>query len=92
MEEKYKKALKEAYVILQKSPKEEFNKIPKTFLEFIEKNMNAYYEPKIDFGKNFENSVLEETLVILALIYREYLVTEEEKEEFIRNEEKQKFI
>lgn len=89
MEEKYKKALKEVYIILNNSSKEEFDKIPKAFVEFIEKNMDISYKPEIDFGENFENSVLEETLLILALIYRDYLTSEEERKVLMEDEAKQ---
>lgn len=33
MEENYSKAFKEVYIILNKSSKEELNKIPKSFIE-----------------------------------------------------------
>ena len=89
MEEKYTKAFKELYIILNKSSKEEFYKIPKSFVEFIEKNMDIEYSPQIDFNENFENSVLEETLLILALIYRDYLISEDERKLLIEDEEKQ---
>ena len=41
MEEKYTKALKEVYIILNKASSKELNKIPKSFVEFIKKN---YYK------------------------------------------------
>lgn len=89
MVKKYENAFKEIYIILNKSSEEEINKIPKSFIKFIEENMNMDYEPRIDFDENFENTVLEETLLILALIYRDYLATEEERKILIENEEKQ---
>jgi len=84
---KYKKAFKEIYIILNKSSQEEVNKIPEHFINFIKENMDEDYEPIIYFDENFENTVLEETLLILALVYRDYLATEEERNELIRNEE-----
>lgn len=89
MEEKYTKAFKEIYIILNRSSKEELNKIPKSFIEFIESNMDMEYNPQIDFNENFEKSVLEETLILLALMYREYLISKEEREVLIQNEKKQ---
>lgn len=89
MEEKYTKAFKEIYIILNRSSKEELNKIPKSFIEFIESNMDMEYNPQIDFNENFEKSVLEETLILLALIYRDYLISKEEREVLIQNEKKQ---
>ena len=86
MEDKYPKAFKEIYMILSRTSKEELYKIPKTFIDFIEKNMDMNYEPQIDFNDDFENSVLEETLAILALIYRDYLISTEERQQLIENE------
>ncbi len=89
MEEKYTKAFKEVYIILNRSSKEELIKVPKTFVEFIESNMDRDYNPQIDFSDNFEESVLEETLLILALIYRDYLISKEERAILLQDEEKQ---
>lgn len=89
MEEKYTKAFKEVYIILNNSSKEEYDKIPKSFIELIEKNMDVNYNPEIQFNENFESSVLEETLLILALIYRDFLISKEERKNLIEQEEKQ---
>ena len=89
MEEKYTKAFKEVYIILNKVSKEEYNKIPKSFLNFIEENMHKDYTPQIYFNEYFEETVLEETLLLLALIYRDYIISKEERETLIKNEEKQ---
>ena len=87
MEENYRKAFKEVYVIMDNASKEEINKIPKRFIEFIEENMEIGYEPQIEFNENFEKSILEETLLILALIYRDYIISKEERVFLIQQEE-----
>ena len=87
MEEKYTKAFKEIYIILNRASRDELDKIPKSFIEFIENNMDVDYNPKIEFNENFENSVLEETLLLLALIYRDYLVSKEERTKLLEKEE-----
>lgn len=87
MEEKYKKAFKEIYIILNRASNDELDKIPKSFIEFIEKNMDINHEPQIEFNENFENSVLEETLLLLALIYRDYLISKEERSILLKKEE-----
>lgn len=86
MENKYSKALKEVYYILKISSQEEIEKIPEEIIELIKENMDKDYEPKIDFEENFEKSVLEETLVILALLYRDYLASAEEREKLLSQE------
>lgn len=87
MEEKYTKAFKEIYIILNRASSDELDKIPKFFIEFIENNMDVNHNPKIEFNENFENSVLEETLLILALIYRDYLISKEERSILLKKEE-----
>ena len=87
MEEKYAKAFKEIYVILNRSSRDELDKIPKSFINFIENNMDVNHNPKIEFNEKFEKSVLEETLLLLALIYRDYLISEEERSILLKNEE-----
>lgn len=87
MEEKYTKAFKEIYIILNRTSRDELDKIPKSFIEFIENNMDVNHKPKIEFNENFENSVLEETLLLLALIYRDYLVSKEERTKLLEKEE-----
>lgn len=87
MEEKYTKAFKEIYIILNRASSDELDKIPKFFIEFIENNMDVNHNPKIEFNENFENSVLEETLLILALIYRDYLIPKEERSILLKKEE-----
>ena len=89
MEENYTKAFREVYIILNKCSKEELNKIPKTFLEFIQKNMDMDYKSQIEFNENFEKTVLEETLLILALIYRDYLISKEERQILLQDEKRQ---
>ena len=88
MEEKYTKAFKEIYIILNRASSDELDKIPKFFIEFIENNMDVNHNPKIEFNENFENSVLEETLLILALIYRDYLISKEERSILLKKEKK----
>ena len=81
MEEIYKKAFKEVYEILKYVPDEDKKKIPEDFIKIIEDNMNKEYEFKIDKSTDFENQkLLEETKAILAIIYRDYWATREEKE------------
>lgn len=87
MEDKYAKAFKEVYIILNKSSREEYNKISNTFINFIEENMDKDYTPQIDFNENFEETVLEETLLLLALIYRDYLISKEERSILLKKEE-----
>ena len=91
-EEKSKglKSYKELYEIIKKLPEQEQNKIPSDFLEQIKNNMDKNYIYKVEHIKDFENQeMLEETKRLLAVIYRDYLASEEEKEEILRKEKEE---
>lgn len=89
MDGRFEKAFKEIYIILNRASKEEINKIPQSFVKFIKENMDIEYEPQIEFNENFEKTVQEETLLLLALIYRDYLISVEERNKLIQEEQKQ---
>lgn len=85
----YRNAFKEVYIILQNTDDELVRRIPKNFIEFLHNNMNTDYQTNID--KNIEinkQTLLAETEDILSLIYRSYWATDEEKLEF-SNKDKQ---
>lgn len=87
----FPKAYREVYEILKYIPKEDFEKIPKDFLETIETNMDKEYDYKIDETKNFEEQeLLKETKAIISIIYQDYWVTEERKQELIKIRRKQR--
>ena len=69
------------------------SKIPEKFIVFLKENAISDYKPEFDITKNIADLQLSsETKSLLALVYRDYLCTEEEKQEFnkslIENEEK----
>ena len=69
-----KKALSEICVILDHTDKSVLKKIPKKFISFVEKNVDPNYVVDIDFRKeNWEQDVREETKVLLALVYNNYI-------------------
>ena len=80
----YGKACKEVYIILQSLGDEIICKIPKKVIKFIEENMDKDYWFTIDSSIPIESqNFLEETLVIISLIYRDYICTPAEKEMLI---------
>ena len=80
-------AYKECIEILKYVPKSEFDKIPNYIIENMIKGMNSNYNYKVIHFNDFENQdMLEETKAILAVLYREYLATEEEKIKIKTNE------
>lgn len=87
VEDKYPKALKEVYIILENSEEKVKQKIPENFKKFIIRNMDKEYNANINFNyATWEDTIMEETQQILAIIYRDYLVTKEEREKLLKEE------
>ena len=85
--ENSKMAFCEVYNIIQNSEDEIKNKIPKNFIDLIYSNMDKEYKPNIDYTKNIEQQqLMHKTLVIMSLIYRDYLCTKEEREEILKKD------
>ena len=86
----YEKALREVDYILQNLPFEIQKKIPSDFKQGIVDNMDMNYVPE-SFDKNKtldEQKISEEAKKILALIYRNYIVSDEERKQLIIEEKK----
>ena len=74
MSPRYMEALVEVDYVINMLEPEELKKIPESFRDFIFKNKDKRYE--ISSAENLK----EETLAILAVIYRKYLASSEERE------------
>lgn len=67
----YCKALKELSEIIHCIPKEEYRKIPKSFIDFMERNKDPDYEYVVTHIDDFQNQkMLEETKILLAMVDR----------------------
>ena len=95
--EEYSVAFAEVFEILKIFPEEEVNKIPKIFINLIEKYKDPNYKYELEAGVELHNQEMTpETKTILSVIYRDYICTEEErikliredKEEYLREEQK----
>ena len=80
MKREYEEAFAEVDEILQLMPVDLLIKIPLQFKKIISENKAKYYKPNIKEPIE-ENTLKHETKVILGLIYRDFLVTPEEREE-----------
>lgn len=90
MDEEFRKALTEVVEVLKNSEDSIRKKIPQEFNNFLNENMDKNYKPNIDFSKsNWEDNVKEDTKAILALIYRDYLVSKEERNNLLLEEQKE---
>ena len=78
MKPEYKEAFEEIYEIFNLMPKELLNKIPTKFYEMIKEERDTNYSPNIQ--EPLEKQKLKnETIIILGLIYRDFLCSPEEK-------------
>lgn len=81
-------AYTEVLQVLKYMPKEEVNKIPAEVIQYYENNQDKDYIYKIDEEKTFEEQeLLEETKVVLALFYRDYWATPEQREKIKQKEQ-----
>jgi hypothetical protein len=75
--------------IIKNSNQEVMNRIPKGFIRFLEIESKDTKEEIINFeNPNWEDELEEETQVYLALIYRDYIVSIEQRKELIEEEKK----
>ena len=86
----YYKAFAEVIEILAHVEEEIIEKISKNFISFLLENMDKEYIVEIDFSnENWEETILEETKAIIALIYRDYIISDEERKKLLAEEKKE---
>ena len=77
----YANAYKEVLVILDNLIKEDYDKIPKEYIEFLIENCNNDYEFYYDNSKTFkEQELLDDTKYILFGLFEKFGATEIQKE------------
>lgn len=86
----YCKAFKELSEIIKFFPRNEYEKIPKSFIDFMEGKMDKSYEYIVEHVDDFQNQeMLEETKILLSIIYRDFIASPDEKKQIIRMEKKE---
>lgn len=78
MKQEYREAFTEVHEIFNLMPKELLNNIPKGFCEIIEENRDKEYITEIKEPLE-EQQLKDETILILGLIYRDFLCSLEER-------------
>jgi len=79
LKQEYREAFEEVYQIINLMPNELRRKIPLKFYKMIEEDRDTNY--KITIVEPIEKQVLKyETIIILGLIYRDFLCSPEEKQ------------
>lgn len=71
------KSYKEGYYILNMLPEDIKKKIPNKIQDFIIENMDTNHE--ITYKDIYENNLLDDTNILLAIIYKDYIATERER-------------
>ena len=90
MEMVYRQAFSEVLEVLKHTSQDIIRKIPERFIVFLKENKDNEYIVDIDFSKaNWEDEVKQETQAILALIYRDYIVSPEKKTALIKEEKEE---
>lgn len=91
MEEFNKRGISEVIEILNHTDKEIVKKIPQNFINFLFDNSDDNYKPNINFyDVDWKNHLQEDTQAILALIYRDYILSDDEREELLKTEQEDK--
>ena len=91
MENLNKRAVSEVIQILNHTEKDITERIPEKFIKFLFENADNDYKSNIDFSdENWENLVDEDTKALLALIYRDYIVSETERLKLLEEERQEK--
>lgn len=84
--EKCRKALSEVSVIINNIPEELKARISNNFKNTIEKEKDKEYNPDVN-ELVMNNKMLPETVIILGMIYRDFLCSEAEREILKREEQ-----
>lgn len=87
MTKEYRIALSEVNALLKLSNMEVVHNVPYKLRKYIVQNMDKTFKVNVDMSKSLEDqNISNKAKNILALVYRDYLVTNEEKKQLIINE------
>lgn len=83
-ESNWNKAYAELDQVLRHSTEDVIKAIPKRLFDFLQNNMDKTWRCKLDFSKELKDmDLLRETLALLALVYRDFICSEEEREKIV---------
>lgn len=94
MDIEFEEASTEVLDILSHMKKQDVDRIPKKFINFLEQNTSKTYKAQIDYTKPIEEAKLKQkTYDLLGVIYLNYWADEEGKQDFIKkiNENEEKY-
>ncbi len=74
-------AYTEAVVIINNLKKEDYDKIPISYINYLEENCNPNYEFKYDISKRFsQQKVLDETKSVMFYLFEKFGATDKQKQ------------
>ncbi len=82
---KYARSFAEVYAIINQMPEEIKNKIPNAFKKIISEEKSKEYNPSIEIPID-DTQLMPETIVIMGMIYRDFLAPEDEKIELLERD------
>ena len=85
MQDVYTKSFSEVYAIINLMPEKLKEKIPEKFKEFIIKEKSDTYSPSINLPID-DTKLMPETIAIMVMIYRDFLVTKDKKEKLVEED------
>lgn len=85
MQDVYTKSFSEVYAIINLMPEKLKEKIPEKFKEFITKEKSDTYSPSINLPID-DTKLMPETIAIMGMIYRDFLVTKDKKEKLVEED------
>lgn len=88
MKEEYRRAFTEVYEIFRLMPNELIKKIPNKFYKMIEEERNIEYTSSIQEPLE-KCKLMNETIIILGLIYRDFLCSADEKKRLQEKDDKE---
>ena len=81
--QEYSEAIAETLDILNHTNKNDVNKIPEKFMNFLKENSSKTYKANLDYTKKIQDMNLrEKTIGILSIINKKYWCSEEERKKF----------
>lgn len=85
--ENINQAFSEVYDIINHLDKKLYKRIPIGFIQMIKEYKDNTYQPQIDYSKSInKQKLLKDTDIILSLIYRDYICSDEKREELKYND------
>ncbi len=77
----YSEAITEVLEILANTNKEDVDKIPAKFIDFLKQNKSTTYKPKLDHTKRIKDMNLrKETIGILTIISKKFWCNDKQRE------------